>query len=142
MTKGDKNAIIIAAVAFIISMTAFLYTFFQTRYVATIVEVERARTVTNAGMARHGRRTHRVIPLVVKYTDRNGTEQTVRVSYPWPKYQPKAGQEIKIVRGAGKFVTYPWSGLRWFSGFLALGMGLFLFFMCMDKRSLSGGVHE
>ena len=44
------------------------------------------------------------------------------------------GQQIVITRSFNGFINYPFTGLRWFSGTVGFGVGVFLLFMWMDVR--------
>ena len=59
----------------LLCVIGFLYTFVQPRYTATIVSIGRTRTVSSSG--KHGRRSHKVVPMVVTFTDHAGVERTV-----------------------------------------------------------------
>lgn len=117
---------------FTLSALAFLYTFIQPRYTATIVSVGRSRTVTN--YTKHGRRSHTVVPLTVTFTDENGEQQTVEVHYSRPERPLLVGEQIVITRSFNGFINYPFTGLRWFSGAVGGGIGVFLFFMWGTAR--------
>ena len=122
---------------FILSALGFIYTFIQPRYTATIVSVGRSRTVTNP--TKHGRRSHTIVPLIVSYKDENGDTQTAEVIYSRPKGPLLVGEQIVIVKSFNGFINYPFIGLRWFSGAVGGGIGVFLFFMWMDRKRPSSG---
>ena len=121
-----KLTTILAAVL-ILSAAGFLYTFLQPRYTATIVSVGRTRTVSSSG--KHGRRGHKVVPLVVTYTDKDGVERTADATYRWASEALAVGQQIEIVQSFNGFIRYPFVGLRLFCGTVGGGILLFLFFM-------------
>ena len=122
----------------LLSAIGFIYTFVQPRYTATILSVGRARTVTTSN--KHGRRSHTIVPLTVTYTDEDAKQQTAEVIYSRPEEPLLAGQQIVITRSFNGFINYPFIGLRWFSGAVGGGIGVFLLFMWMDtKRSSSRG---
>lgn len=75
MTPERKMNIILTAIL-ILCVIGFLYTFVQPRYTATIVSIGRTRTVSSSG--KHGRRSHKVIPMVVTFTDDNGASPNCR----------------------------------------------------------------
>ena len=58
---------ILLSVILILCAVGFLYTFVQPRYTATIVSIGRTRTVSSSG--KHGQRSHKVVPMVVTFTD-------------------------------------------------------------------------
>ena len=58
---------ILLSVILILCTVGFLYTFVQPRYTATIVSIGRTRTVSSSG--KHGRKSHKVVPMVVTFTD-------------------------------------------------------------------------
>ena len=70
---------ILLSVILILCAVGFLYTFVQPRYTATIVSIGRTRTVSSSG--KHGRKSHKVVPMVVTFTDHAGAEQTVDATY-------------------------------------------------------------
>ena len=109
----------------------FLYTFVQPRYTATIVSVGRARSVTS--YTKHGRRSHTNVPLVVTFTDKNGVAQTVEATYRRASESLTVGQQIEIVQSFNGWIRYPFVGLRMFCGVVAGGVGLYLFFMMLDR---------
>ena len=130
-----RSVWIIVLSVFFLNVAAFLYTFVQPHWTAAIVKVGWPRRVENTGRRRHGSNTHTVIPLTVVYTDENGNEQTVKIDYSRPTQSFSVGQEIQITRSYVKgLIPYPFSGLRLFSGTVAGGIGLFLFFMWMDRK--------
>lgn len=127
-----KPIFIILISLFILSVLGFLYTFIQPRYTATIISVGQARTVTSS--TKHGRRSHTIVPLVVTYTDENGEPQTADVIYSRPKGLLLVGEQIVITRSFNGFINYPFIGLRWFSGAVGVGIGVFLLFKWMDRK--------
>ena len=130
-----KSIKIIILCVFFLNAAAFLYTFVQPHWTATIVKVGWPRSVQNTGMRRHGSRSHTVIPLTVTYTDENGTKQTADVNYSRPTQSFSVGQEIQITRSyVTGLIPYPFIGLRMFSGIIVGGLGLFQFFMWLDRR--------
>ncbi len=135
-SDGVKKSIkIIILSVFFLNVAAFLYTFVQPHWTAAIVKVGWPRSVENTGMRRHGSGTHTVIPLTVTYTDENGTKQTANINYSRPTQTFSVGQEIEITRSyVTGLIPYPFSGLRLFSGIVAGGIGLFLFFMWIDRK--------
>ena len=72
---------ILLSVILILCAVGFLYTFVQPWYTATIVSIGRTRTVSSSG--KHGRKSHKVVPMVVTFTDKNGVEHTVDATYRW-----------------------------------------------------------
>ena len=127
-----KTIWIILISLFILSSLGFLYTFIQPRYTATIVRVGSSRTITNS--TKHGRRSHTVVPLIVTFLDEDGSPQTAEVIYSRPKGPLLVGEQIIIVKSFNGFINYPFVGLRWFSGAVGGGIGVFLFFMWMDRK--------
>ena len=125
-----RSYILLSAIH-ILCAVAFLYTFLQPRYHATIVSVDRARSVSSSG--KHGRRSHKVVPLVVTYTDGSGVEHTVDATYRWASETLAVGQQIEIVQSFNGFIRYPFVGLRMFCGVVGGGILMFLFFMMLDK---------
>ena len=123
---------IILLTLFTLSALGFLYTFIQPRYTATIISVGRSRTVTNS--TKHGRRSHTIVPLTVTFTDESGAQQTAEVIYSRPEKPLLVGEQILIVKSFNGFINYPFIGLRWFSGAVGGGIGVFLFFMWMDRK--------
>lgn len=121
-----KMTTILAAILMLCAF-GFLYTFLQPRYPATIVSVGSARTVSSS--RKHGRRGHKVVPLVVTYTDGAGVEHTVDATYRWASENLTVGQQIEIVQSFNGFIRYPFVGLRMFCGFVGGGILMFLFFM-------------
>lgn len=130
MTTERKITIILTGIL-ILCAAGFLYTFVQPRYTATIVSVGRTRTVTSS--TKHGRRSHKVIPMVVTFTDKNGVEQTVDATYRWASETLTVGQQIEIVQSFNGWIRYPFVGLRMFCGTLGGAVGLYLFFAMLDK---------
>ena len=131
MKKSVKTIILSV---FFLNAAVFLYTFVQPHWTAAIVKVGLPRSVENTGRKRHGSDTHTVVPLTVVYTDENGTKQTADISYSRPAQPFSVGQEIQITRSfLTGLIPYPFSGLRLFSGVIAGGIGLFLFFMRLDR---------
>jgi hypothetical protein len=122
---------ILLSVILILCAAGFLYTFLQPRYTATIVSVGRARSVSSSG--KHGRRSHKVVPLVVTFTDKNGVERTVDATYRWASEVLTAGQQIEIVQSFNGWIRYPFLGLRMFCGLVGGGIGLYLFFVLLDR---------
>lgn len=115
-----------------LSAIGFIYTFIQPRYTATIVSVGRARTITNS--TKHGRRSHTIVPLIVSYKDESGDTQTAEVVFSRPEKPLLVGEQIVITRSFNGFINYPFIGLRWFSGALGVGIGVFLLFMWVDRK--------
>jgi len=130
MTPERKMDIILTAIL-ILCVIGFLYTFVQPRYTATIVSIGRTRTVSSSG--KHGRRSHKVIPMVVTFTDDNGASQTVDATYRWASESLTVGQQIEIVKSFNGWIRYPFVGLRMFCGVVGGGILVFLFFMMLDK---------
>jgi len=130
MTLERKMDIILTAIL-ILCVIGFLYTFVQPRYTATIVSIGRTRTVSSSG--KHGRRSHKVIPMVVTFTDDNGASQTVDATYRWASESLTVGQQIEIVKSFNGWIRYPFVGLRMFCGVVGGGILVFLFFMMLDK---------
>jgi len=130
MTPERKMNIIVTAIL-ILCVIGFLYTFVQPRYTATIVSIGRTRTVSSSG--KHGRRSHKVIPMVVTFTDDNGASQTVDATYRWASESLTVGQQIEIVKSFNGWIRYPFVGLRMFCGVVGGGILVFLFFMMLDK---------
>ena len=130
MTPESKMNIILTAIL-ILCVIGFLYTFVQPRYTATIVSIGRTRTVSSSG--KHGRRSHKVIPMVVTFTDDNGASQTVDATYRWASESLTVGQQIEIVKSFNGWIRYPFVGLRMFCGVVGGGILVFLFFMMLDK---------
>lgn len=129
-----RSVWIIVLSVFFLNVAAFLYTFVQPHWTATIVKVGWPRSVQDTGMRRHGSHSHTVIPLTVVYTDENGDEQTADINYSRPTQSFSVGQEIQITRSyVTGLIPYPFSGLRIFSGMVAGSIGLFLFFMWIDR---------
>ena len=122
---------ILLSVILILCAAGFLYTFLQPRYTATIVSVGRARSVSSSG--KHGRRSHKVVPMVVTFTDKNGVEQTVDATYRWASETLTVGQQIEIVKSFNGWIRYPFVGLRMFCGVVGGGIGLYLFFVLLDR---------
>lgn len=130
MTPERKMNIILTAIL-ILCVIGFLYTFVQPRYTATIVSIGRTRTVSSSG--KHGRRSHKVIPMVVTFTDDNGASQTVDATYRWASESLTVGQQIEIVKSFNGWIRYPFVGFRMFCGVVGGGILVFLFFMMLDK---------
>ncbi len=130
MTTERKITILFTAI-FVLCAVGFLYTFLQPRYTATIVSVDRTRTVTSSG--KHGRRSHKVVPLVVTFTDDKGEAQTVNATYRWASEAHTVGQQIEIVQSFNGWIRHPFVGLRMFCGVVSGGIGLYLFFMILDR---------
>ena len=122
---------ILLSVILILCAAGFLYTFLQPRYTATIVSVGRARSVSSSG--KHGRRSHKVVPMVVTFTGKNGVEQTVDATYRWASETLTVGQQIEIVKSFNGWIRYPFVGLRMFCGVAGGGIGLYLFFVLLDR---------
>lgn len=127
-----KSVWIVLIAVFAVSTAGFIYTFVQPRYLATVIGVGRARSVTSH--SKHGSRSHTVIPLIVSYTDADGEKQTVEASYPWPKEQPVPGQVMQIVRSFDGFTVYPFAGLRMFTGVVDVMLGLFFLAMWLEMK--------
>ncbi len=130
MTTERKITVLLTAI-FVLCAIGFLYTFVQPRYTATIVSVGRARSVTS--YTKHGRRSHTNVPLVVSFTDKNGVEQTVDATYRWASETLTVGQQIEIVQSFNGWIRYPFTGLRMFCGVVGGGIGLYLFFVLLDR---------
>lgn len=126
MTTEKKLYVILLAILTLCAV-GFLYTFLQPRYPATIVSVGRTRSVSSS--RKHGRRSHKVVPMVVTYTDGDGVEHTVDATYRWASETVAVGQQIEIVQSFNGFIRYPFVGLRLFCGTVGGGILLFLFFM-------------
>ena len=122
---------ILLSVIFILCAVGFLYTFVQPRYTATIVSIGRTRTVSSSG--KHGRRSHKVVPMVVTFTDHAGVEQTVDAAYRWASETLTVGQQIEIVQSFNGWIRYPFVGLRMFCGLVGGGVGLYLLFVLLDR---------
>ena len=133
--KPGKRIGILLSLILIICAAGFLYTYLQPRYTATIVSVGPARSVSRSG--KHGRRTHRDLPLVVTYIDDSGAEHTVEATYRRATEPLAVGQQIEIVQSFNGFIRYPFTGLRMFCGFVGGGILLFLFFMWLDRSKAS-----
>ena len=129
MTIQRKMNILLTAI-FILCAVGVLYTFLQPRYTATIVSVGRARTVSTYN--KHRRRGHKVVPLVVTFTDREGVEKTVDATYRWASGTLTEGQQIEIVKSFNGWIRYPFLGLRMFCGLVGGGIGLYLFFTILE----------
>lgn len=130
MTTEKKINVLLTAIL-IICAVGFLYTFIQPRYTATVVRVGSARTVSRS--TRHGRRSHRVVPLTVTFTDGAGTKQTVDATYRWANETLAVGQHIEIVKSFNGYIRYPFTGLRAFCGFLGGSILVFLFFSWLNR---------
>ena len=130
MTTEKKISILLTAI-FILCTIGFLYTFLQPRYTATIVSVGKERTVSSSG--KHGRRSHKVVPLVVTFTDNQGISRTVDATYRWASEALTSGQQIEIVQSFNGWIRYPFTGLRMFCGLVGGGVGLYLFFVLLDR---------
>ena len=128
--------IIITAIWFI-SFAAFVYTFVQPRYTATITAVGKVSSVSRSTLKKYGNDTYNVVHFTARYTDRDGIEQTVPVEYSRPKDTVAVGREMTIIQGPGKWIVYPWTGLRLFSGSICFAIGVFGFFMWLDRRGAS-----
>ena len=122
---------ILLSVILILCAVGFLYTFVQPRYTATIVSIGRTRTVSSSG--KHGRKSHKVVPMVVTFTDKNGVEQTVDTTYRWASETLTVGQQIEIVQSFNGWIRYPFTGLRMFCGLVGGGVGLYLLFVLLDR---------
>ena len=122
---------ILLSVILILCAVGFLYTFVQPRYTATIVSIGRTRTVSSSG--KHGRRSHKVVPMVITFTDKNGVEQTVDATYRWASETLTVGQQIEIVQSFNGWIRYPFVGLRMFCGLVGGGVGLYLLFVLLDR---------
>ena len=129
MMIPKKLSILLTAI-FILCAVGVLYTFLQPRYTATIVSVGRARTVSTYN--KHRRRGHKVVPLVVTFTDREGVEKTVDATYRWASGTLTEGQQIEIVKSFNGWIRYPFLGLRMFCGLVGGGIGLYLFFTILE----------
>ena len=115
-----------------VNAAGVVYTFVQPRYEATIQSVGPAGSVTRS-------RSHTVVPLVVTYTDGAGQRQTAEVTCSRLSGALTIGQRIVIVRNfSGGFIPYPFTGLRLFCGSVCAGLGLFLFFMWIDRDTGKG----
>jgi hypothetical protein len=122
---------ILLSVILILCAVGFLYTFVQPRYTATIVSIGRTRTVSSSG--KHGRKSHKVVPMVVTFTDHAGVEQTVDATYRWASETLTVGQQIEIVQSFNGWIRYPFTGLRMFCGLVGGGVGLYLLFVLLDR---------
>ena len=122
---------ILLSVILILCVVGFLYTFVQPRYTATIVSIGRTRTVSSSG--KHGRKSHKVVPMVVTFTDKNGVAQTVDTTYRWASETLTVGQQIEIVQSFNGWIRYPFTGLRMFCGLVGGGVGLYLLFVLLDR---------
>ena len=122
---------ILLSVILILCAVGFLYTFVQPRYTATIVSIGRTRTVSSSG--KHGRKCHKVVPMVVTFTDKNGVEQTVDTTYRWASETLTVGQPIEIVQSFNGWIRYPFTGLRMFCGLVGGGVGLYLLYVLLDR---------
>ena len=122
---------ILLSVILILCAIGFLYTFVQPRYTATIVSIGRTRTVSSSG--KHGRKSHKVVPMVVTFTDKNGVEQIVDTTYRWASEALTVGQQIEIVQSFNGWIRYPFTGLRMFCGLVGGGVGLYLLFVLLDR---------
>ena len=122
---------ILLSVILILCAVGFLYTFVQPRYTATIVSIGRTRTVSSFG--KHGRKSHKVVPMVVTFTDHAGAEQTVDATYRWASETLTVDQQIEIVQSFNGWIRYPFTGLRMFCGLVGGGVGLYLLFVLLDR---------
>jgi hypothetical protein len=122
---------ILLSVILLLCAVGFLYTFVQPRYTATIVSIGRTRTVSSSG--KHGRKSHKVVPIVVTFTDHAGAEQTVDATYRWASETLTVGQQIEIVQSFNGWIRYPFTGLRMFCGLVGGGVGLYLLFVLLDR---------
>ncbi len=125
-----KINILLSAILLLCAI-GFIYTFVQPRYTATIVSIGRTRTVSSSG--KHGRRSHKVVPMVVTFTDKDGVEQTVDATYRWASETLTVGQQIEIVQSFNGWIRYPFTGLRMFCGLVGGGVGLYLFSVLLDR---------
>lgn len=73
------------------------------------------------------------MPLVVTFTDKNGVERTVDATYRWASEALTAGQKIEIVQSFNGWIRYPFLGLRMFCGLVGGVIGLYLFFVLLDR---------
>ena len=122
---------ILLSVILILCAVGFLYTFVQPRYTATIVSIGKTRSVSSSG--KHGRKSHKVVPMVVTFTDHAGVEQTVDTTYRWASETLTVGQQIEIVQSFNGWIRYPFTGLRMFCGLVGGGVGLYLLFVLLDR---------
>ena len=127
-----KPVWIVLITVFILCDAGFLYTFLQPRYSAVIVSVGRAQSVTTH--TGHRSRSHTVVPVVVRYMDSSGANQTVEVNLSRPDSPISVGQEIVIVESFNGFTIYPFTGLRLFCGSVAGALGVFFLLMWMDRK--------
>lgn len=125
-----KINILLSAILLLCAI-GFIYTFVQPRYTATIVSIGRTRTVSSSG--KHGQRSHKVVPMVVTFTDKDGVEQTVDATYRWASETLTVGQQIEIVQSFNGWIRYPFTGLRMFCGLVGGGVGLYLFSVLLDR---------
>lgn len=132
MTTEKKINILLSAVLLLCAV-GFLYTFLQPRYTATIVSVGRARSVSSS--SKHGRRSHKDLPMVVTFTDDTGVKQTVEATYRWARETLTVGQQIEIVKSFNGYIRYPFVGLRMFCGLVGGGIGMYLLFMLLDRAN-------
>ena len=71
--------------------------------------------------------------MVVTFTDHAGVEQTVDATYRWASEAITVGQQIEIVQSFNGWMRYPFVGLRMFCGLVGGGVGLYLFFVLLDR---------
>ncbi len=135
MRQGGRKAMIAAVCVFVLGAAAFLYTFFQPHLTATVVSLGRVTSAKGTSMKNNARgRTYPVQPLTVVFTDRDGTERTVRIDYARPPETLAPGGQIEIAWDLSRYIPYPWKGLRLFGGCLMLAAALFLGFSWLDRK--------
>ncbi|MBR6027906.1 MAG: hypothetical protein IKP40_02370 [Clostridia bacterium] len=126
-----RSAWITILLVFTLCAGAFVYTFVQPRWTASITSVGWPKSVQSR--SRRGRSySYTVVPLTVTFTDAAGSTQTVSVNYPRPAEPLTVGQQVVITRKFGGYTIYPFTGLRLFSGTVAGALGLFLAMMRLD----------
>ena len=114
---------------FVLGSAAFVYSYVQPRYTATVVSVGKVQHKSgSSGKHRRSGRDYQLAELTVRYTDANGKEIVTDASYRCESIYsvPRAGEEVVLVQGFRGLVRYPFTTLRYLGGFLAAGMGLLL----------------
>ena len=114
---------------FVLGSAAFIYSYVQPRYTATVVSVGKIQNKSgSSGKHRRSGRDYQLATLTVRYTDANGKEIVTDASYRSESIYsvPRAGEEVVLVQGFLGLVRYPFTTLRYLGGFLAAGMGLLL----------------
>lgn len=114
---------------FVLGSAAFVYSYVQPRYTATVVSVGKIQHKSgSSGKHRRSGRDYQLAALTVRYTDANGKEIVTDASYRCESIYsvPRAGEEVVLVQGFRGLVRYPFTTLRYLGGFLAAGMGLLL----------------